>query len=228
MSTPDADLRAMLSDPRYRDSWRPGSAAFRAATDRAWEDRYPGPAQVDASGKQVHVKAYSRAVEVDGVLVTQYVRDYVQNRTGRGRPATGNPTHVDAYFDRAYEPMRALADRLGTRVEFLLGLSSYESGWLDAHNSGLNNPFGLTRAGGNNLRFDSIDAAVRYWERLFGDQVRGATSAEDFADRLLGRRNGQQVAGWRVYNSVNPDWRSRMIANIRSVERRLPAWSQSR
>ncbi|WP_230166652.1 hypothetical protein [Roseomonas sp. CECT 9278] len=228
MATPDADLRAMLRNPLYRESWRPGSAAHRAATDRAWEDRYPGAAQMDATGKQVRVNSYQRAVEIDGATITQNVRDYVQTRSGRGRSPTGNPAHVDAYFDRAYEPMRALADRLGTRVEFVLGLSSYESGWLDTHNTGLNNPFGLTRAGGKNLRFDSIDAAVRYWERLYGDQVRGAATAEEFADRLLGRRNGQQVAGWRVYNTVNPDWRARMLANIRSVERRLPPWTQSR
>ena len=129
---------------------------------------------------------------------------------------------------RAYEPMRALADRLGVPVEYVLGLSSYESGWLDPHNTRLNNPFGLTRGGGNNLRFDSMDSAVRYWERLYGDQVRGATSSEEFADRLLGRRDGQLVPGWRVYNTVNPNWRASVLANIRSVERRLPRWRESR
>ena len=224
--TADADLREMIRDPRYRENWHPGSAAYRASVTRAWEERYPGAVQTDETGKQVQVRGYQRTVEVYGKPVTQNVRDYVQMR--RGGESQRNPTDVDSFFDRAHEPLQALATRLGLPPEYIMGLSSYESGWLNPHNTALNNPFGMTRGGGNNLRFDSIDSAVRYWETLYGEQVRSATSPEDFADRLLGIRNGRQVPGWRVYNVRNTAWRSNVLASIRTVQRRLPLWQANR
>ena len=46
---------------------------------------------------------------------------------------------------------QGMADSLETNVDFLLALSSMESGWLDPHNQSLHNLFGVTKAGGNNL-----------------------------------------------------------------------------
>lgn len=154
------------------------------------------------------------------------MRDYTQTRHGRGDAGARNPSNVDSFFERMHEPLSAMAGRLSIPPHYVLGLSSYESGWLDTHNTGLNNPFGLTRAGGNNLRFESTEAAIRYWEDTFGPQIRGATSPEDFADRLLGLRNGRRMPGWRVYNTANTQWRGNILASIRTVQRRLPMWRQ--
>jgi PPE-repeat protein len=44
-----------------------------------------------------------------------------------------------------------MASTLETNADFLMALSSMESGWLDAHNQGLHNLFGVTHGGGNNL-----------------------------------------------------------------------------
>ncbi len=226
-SDTDAELRRMLQDPRYRDNWRPGSAAYRAEVTRAWEERYPGAARMDATGRLVRVSGYQRSVEVNGTQVTQQVSGYVQTRNRSGG-AAGNPSHVDRFFDIMHAPLQAASARLNLPPEYILGLSSYESGWLNSHNTGLNNPLGLTRGGANNLRFQSNEAAVRYWERLYGEQVRGSTSAEDFVDRLRGQLNGQPVPGWRVYNTINANWRTNVLDNIRTVQRRLPLWRPTR
>jgi hypothetical protein len=88
-----------------------------------------------------------------------------------------------------------LADELGIPVGYLLALSAYESGYLDDHNAALNNPFGLTEAGGNNIKFKSIDDAIAYWKSQYGDQVRGVKSLEEFAERLRGKKDGKPVPG---------------------------------
>ncbi|HUC69820.1 MAG TPA: hypothetical protein VMS01_01385, partial [Stellaceae bacterium] len=94
---------------------------------------------------------------------------------------TGDP---DKFFDTLYPPVHALAQRFGIDETWLLGLSAYESGWLDRHNRELNDPFGVTHGGGPNVAYGSIADAVAYWEQRCGPVVRGATSPEDFTQRL--------------------------------------------
>jgi flagellum-specific peptidoglycan hydrolase FlgJ len=89
------------------------------------------------------------------------------------------------FFDTLYPPVHALAQRLGIDETWLLGLSAYESGWLGPHNRDLNDPFGVTHGGGPNAAYASITDAVASWEKKYGPIVRGATSREDFAQRLL-------------------------------------------
>ena len=114
------------------------------------------------------------------------------------------------FFDTLYPPVHALAQRLGIDETWLLGLAAYESYWLGPHDRRLNNPFGTTHGGGPNVGYGSIGAAVAYWEARFGPAVRGAVSAEDFAQRL-----------WQAhYNRKTPNWREQLIAVIRSVPRR--------
>ena len=113
------------------------------------------------------------------------------------------------FFDTLYPPVHALAQRLGIDETWLLGLAAYESYWLGPHDRRLNNPFGTTHGGGPNVGYGSIGAAVAYWEARFGPAVRGAVSAEDFAQRL-----------WQAhYNRKTPNWREQLIAVIRSVPR---------
>jgi hypothetical protein len=46
---------------------------------------------------------------------------------------------------------QSMATTLKTNPDFLMALSTMESGWLDPHNQGLRNLFGDTQGGGNNL-----------------------------------------------------------------------------
>ena len=78
---------------------------------------------------------------------------------------TGDP---DKFFDTLYAPAHALAERLGVDETWILGLAVHESGWLNQHDRDLNNPFGLTHAGGRNVAYDSIADAVTYWEKNSG------------------------------------------------------------
>lgn len=61
-----------------------------------------------------------------------------------------------------------MANTLNTNADFLMALSSMERGWLDPHNKGLHNLFGVTEAGGNNLSFPTYQAAAGYWVKVFG------------------------------------------------------------
>jgi hypothetical protein len=86
-------------------------------------------------------------------------------------PATGPATRSgdpNKFFDTLYLQVHALAQRLGIDETWLLGLAAYESGWLNAHNRALNDPFGATHHGGPNVTYHSIADAVAYWEKTYG------------------------------------------------------------
>lgn len=128
---------------------------------------------------------------------------------------TGDP---DKFFDTLYPPVHALAQRLGIDETWLLGLAAHESGSLDAQNRHLNNPFGVTHGGGPNFGYTSIADAVAYWEKKYGPVVRGATSPQDFVQRLRAAH----------YNVLDPRWSQNVIANIGTVSHRLPGWLSKR
>jgi RHS repeat-associated protein len=108
--------------------------------------------------------------------------------------------------------IKNLAAQLGIAPEFLLALAAAESGWNDQANGhpanrpqhavDLNNPFGVTHAGGNNIHFSSLDAAFAFWAATYGKFVQGADTLKAFLD-------GLQNAG---YNSANPDYRNLLEA----------------
>lgn len=139
----------------------------------------------------------------------------IADRPAADEYKTGNP---DKFFDTLQPGVEALAARLGIDESWLLGLGVHESGWLDAHNRRLNNPFGVTHAGGSNVGYASVAEALNYWERRFGSAVRGAISADDFVQRLRG-------AG---YNSASSGWSSGVLGGIKSVQKRLPGWKARR
>ena len=128
---------------------------------------------------------------------------------------TGNP---DKFFDTLYDPVHALARRLDIDETWLLGLAAHESGYLDKHNRDLNDPFGVTHGGGVNVAYNSIADAIAYWERRYGPAVQGATSAQDFADKLF-------AAG---YNSTDPMWRKNVLRAIDPIPGRLSGWRSRR
>ncbi len=110
----------------------------------------------------------------------------------------------DAFFKDMVEPATKLATQYNFDPAFLLALSAYESGWLDPHNRGLNNAFGLTRAGRRNLQFSSIEASVNYWGRRFGEKVKDASSIDDFINKL--QTDERSRGGFGKYNTLNENW----------------------
>jgi hypothetical protein len=83
------------------------------------------------------------------------------------------------YFDTVHPHINRLARDLSLPdARFLYALSSRESGWLDAENTWLNNPFGLTLGGADNLGFDSIAQAVAYWRCKYGSHVQGKSTMD--------------------------------------------------
>jgi hypothetical protein len=85
-----------------------------------------------------------------------------------------------AFFDKMYAPIHQISQKYDFNEDSLLALSAHESGWLNDHNSTLNNPFGVTFAGGNNQPYPSIEAAAKYWGDRYGDVVRGLKTIDDF------------------------------------------------
>lgn len=114
----------------------------------------------------------------------------------------------------AYKPLadwlcnkiKKLAEQLNVDPLLLLALAAVESGWNDdkhhhpenrpTHAVELNNPFGVTHAGGNNIHFSSLDSAFKFWGDTYGDFVKGADNPTDF---LAGLKNAH-------YNSKNPNY----------------------
>ncbi|HQI21437.1 MAG TPA: hypothetical protein PLW55_18930, partial [Leptospiraceae bacterium] len=74
---------------------------------------------------------------------------------------------MEPFFENV-EIYRSMAKQLQTDADFLMALSSMESGWLDPHNQKLCNLFGVTKAGGNNLAFESYQKAADFWCEHFG------------------------------------------------------------
>jgi RHS repeat-associated protein len=132
--------------------------------------------------------------------------------------ASGDPVNsTDMLGLRDCATYRPLADWLCTRIKqlakqlnvdplLLLALAATESGWNDQSNGhpgkppqhavDLNNPFGVTKAGGNDIHFSSLDAAFAYWAKTFGKDVQGDNGADAFLA-------GLQKAG---YNTANPNY----------------------
>jgi RHS repeat-associated protein len=148
---------------------------------------------------------------------------FVQRGGGGGKtsppPQKGNcPTYIRNFFS----DMIPLANQLGkawdTDANFILGLSAMESGWLNDHNRGLFNPYGITKAdkNRNNRTFTSFQQATDFWSNNFGSFIKGAKTIADFVNSLQPHYNFVTTekfpkpgdyfkdAVTRTYNSVLP------------------------
>ncbi len=124
------------------------------------------------------------------------------------------------FYDCLYDKLEAMAKRLEIPVEWLLGLAAHESGWLDEHNWPLRNPFGLTAGGHNNFCFNTFRSVIDYWEKLYGQRVKGAKTVDEFLD-ALGKTKPE-------YNSKDPKWRGEVKKSINSqfLPQHLPSWKK--
>lgn len=116
-----------------------------------------------------------------------------------------------AFFDVMHPHLNGLARDLGLAdARFLFAHSSLESGWLNTENLWLNNPFGLTMGGKDNLGFDSIGQAVDYWHCKYGSFVQGKSTMDLYMGGL------RQVP----YNT-NPEYyaHDKWAAQLQSVDK---------
>ena len=112
-------------------------------------------------------------------------------------------------FFENVEIYRSMAKQLQTDADFLMALSSMESGWLDPHNQKLHNLFGVTKAGGNNLAFETYQKAADFWVEHFGSYVKGARTMDEFAEGLKKAK----------YNRVNPDYYTHLKNQLKTITR---------
>jgi len=127
---------------------------------------------------------------------------------------SSTPEQRKRFYDCLYNRLQAMAKRLDIPVEWILGLASWESGWLNEHNWPLRNPLGLTAGGHNNLCFNTFLSAVDYWEKHVGPAVKGAKSVDDFLDKL------HQFG----YNSVDSGWRNGVKSCIKYQDSQIVRW----
>jgi hypothetical protein len=177
------------------------------------------PSFLNRVGKGFNV-AEPRVPAGNGIESGEWTNDYGSGVTPiatRQTPDEYQRGDPDQFFDAVYGPVHALARRLGIDEIWLLGLAAHESNYLCLHDRVINNPFGVTRGGGPNVHYASIADAVAYWERRYGPMVRGATSAQDFVQRLFNNK----------YNT-SATWPSLVLAVIGSIPQHLSPWKAKR
>jgi RHS repeat-associated protein len=116
-----------------------------------------------------------------------------------------------------------------TNPVYLLGLSAYESDWATSPMAvQRNNPTGQTPRGDatSGLRYPSFAAGWQHWNVMWGPRIVGASTPEEFLDRLSvdNRRVQGGVDTRGSYNSENPLWRQGVLATISSVAHRWGAY----
>jgi hypothetical protein len=103
-----------------------------------------------------------------------------------------------------FDPM---AQKLKIDVDFLIGLSAYETGWLSPPSPQQHNLFGISDAIGQARSFATYQDCANQWLKYFGQYVAGAATSNDFVSGLRRAK----------YNSENPVYYgtlSRIIAQI--------------
>jgi RHS repeat-associated protein len=79
---------------------------------------------------------------------------------------------------------QGMASDLNTNADYIMAVSSWESGWLGTHAQELHNLFGLTNAGALNLSFPSYQASADYWSGLVVPFVSNANTMAKFIQGL--------------------------------------------
>ena len=83
---------------------------------------------------------------------------------------------------------RSVATKAKTSVDFVMAISAEESGWNAQHSQDFHNLFGITHAGGDNVRFETYDQSATYWKDHYASWVSGAKTIESFVDALLNHK----------------------------------------
>jgi hypothetical protein len=102
----------------------------------------------------------------------------------------------------------------------VLGVAAKESGYYsDQHDARLNNPWGSTHGGGNNLGFGSVKDAATYWEKSNAWRF---TDGPPMTNSAFIRDLRKEPA----YNSVDKYYDKDLDSTIDGVKSRLTIWLQ--
>jgi hypothetical protein len=105
---------------------------------------------------------------------------------------------------------QGVADKLNTDVMFVVAHSAWESGYGGPHAKELHNLFGLTEAGGNDLRFKTYqEGADMYAAKLKPTKAFGAKTFDDYLE-------GAKQEG---YNSATPGYYETVKKFMNDVKR---------
>jgi RHS repeat-associated protein len=117
-----------------------------------------------------------------------------------------------------------MGQALNVNPVFFMALALQESGWNLSHvyqtnpssnGQPLNNLFGLTNAGGNNLAFPSVQASAQYWEQDWQSYLTNQPQTiQAFVGDLTSDPN-------HMYNT-NPDWPTAIAGGTYAVPITLP------
>jgi hypothetical protein len=112
------------------------------------------------------------------------------------------------FFTESYPVICNGASSMGINADFLAALSAYESEWLDDHNKNINNLFGVTRGGRNNLLFTSLQDCMNWWAKNYASWFPDPkpNTMEDFIACL--RKGGPNRT---PYNSLDSQYDSKLF-----------------
>jgi RHS repeat-associated protein len=124
------------------------------------------------------------------------------------------PQQFQNFFNLMVPIANSLAATWNTNANFILALSAYESGWDPvysgaSHNTPINNPFGLTNAGGPDLTFPTLQDAANFWSANDGKYIQGTQTIAAFATAIQPH-----------YNTKNPVWKTKLMQVYNSVLQR--------
>jgi len=144
---------------------------------------------------------------------------YLFNQLQHQQPQLG--AKYENFFNQLYGPAVQISNDLGIAcVQCVLGLAAYESGYYsDQHDIDLNNPWGSTQAGGNDIHFSSVWDAATFWANSNSwrfDNNNAATNSQFITDLQMAP----------AYNSVNSNSYSNLNGIINSVNSRMNIWLQ--
>lgn len=144
----------------------------------------------------------------------------------RAAAPPSNPDHVNSFFDAHRDRITGLANEMQTSPNLLLGLSAAESNW--GRPQGKNNLFGFS-VSERPLDYETPDASIDAFRKSqWYSRLQGKSDPNDFLGERVNTENGKHA-----YNSVDGDPKrgpyDQFIGSlVRTVDRRLPIWEQSR
>jgi RHS repeat-associated protein len=120
----------------------------------------------------------------------------------------------ERFFTWLVPTAKRMASDTDTTMQLILTQAVKEGGWdktgLD-HNQPLNNPFGVNkiehRKAVGNVKYASLDDAVKAWEAMYDQYVHGAKDPGTFVQDLLNHN----------YNTVNPNYRQEFEDRYKDV-----------
>jgi RHS repeat-associated protein len=121
-----------------------------------------------------------------------------QTPTTPQTPKKNCPPKFANFFKQA-PIFNALAKQLNTKALFLMAQSSWETGWLGPHAQDLHQLFGMTHAGGNDIKYSSYQRAADAYSKAYSPYVSNTSTMDQFTA-------GLKSVPPHGYNTKNPNY----------------------